>query len=571
MTISRFFLSVLLVAILGGCGGRSTPTPKAPAGRDESGREDITEKPSPDGPQTDASVPGDQAAADPTSGEGEGDAAETVGDNSQSASPSPSAGTEPRERFLLLLPNQPLIVDLIVTIHSQPHDIALRRLVDQDLASADINRDGRTTWKELANSTRFRYGEFEYNPAPMQQMFDSNQDYVVNRDEFLRFLDRNAGATKSFVLRSSNEYRYRSRSRALELLDDDQDGVITTREMDQVATRLMQFDTDDDEIVTMTDLKADAEPTTGLLTGRRSEQPDVALQIGSRTDWGYIWYSMSELYSMGGPVAAADISLTSDVAESLDADQDGMVSEKEMERLRDMPPHLTVRASFGETEGSTAGSKGSVQLQDVSEQLLSIGALVGDHKELVAFSLPDACVTIFVTEDSMMYNASVEAVDANRDGKIADYELARFMQRRQDTVGGLVRAWVAGHEDSLFAALDTGGDGFLSTRELHEAPDRLRALDRNADGRLSSSEIPTAIVVGLIRGNPQRDTELFALPSAIASAAPSHSRWFTAMDSNRDGEISRREFLGTAEQFEQLDRNTDGFIGPGEAVSAQEM
>ena len=567
MTISRFALSVLLTACLCSCRGQPIPSPNAAGDRDEREQEEQAEV---------ASIGGDPSEADAAEtataavDQPDTENAENVADSGTPAEAGLPAAPEPRERFLLLLSSQPLIVDLIVTIDSQPHAVALRRLVDQDLASADINRDGQTTWKELANSTRFRYGEFEYNPAPMMQMFDGNQDYLVDPGEFLRFLDRNAGATKSFVLRSSNEYRYRSRSRVRQLLDDDQDGVITTKEMDEAAVRLRQFDTDDDEVVTMADLKSDAQPTTGLLTGRRSEQPDVALQIGNRTDWGYIWYSLSELYSMGGPVAAADISLTPDVAESLDADEDGIVSEEELKGLMDAPPHLTVKASFGETMEPGGPSKGRVRLQEISEHLQGLGETVGRLAEQVAFSLPGARVTFFVTEDPMLYNASFDAVDVNRDGKVADYELARFMQRRQGTVGGLVRAWVAGHEDPLFSALDTGGDGILNARELVQAPDRLRALDRNADGRLASSEIPEAIVVGVIRGSPQRDTELFAMSSSSAATGASHSPWFTAMDSNRDGEISRREFLGTVEQFEKLDRDTDGFIAPGEAIYAQE-
>ena len=55
------------------------------------------------------------------------------------------------------------------------------------------------------------------------------------------------------------------------------------------------------------------------------------------------------------------------------------------------------------------------------------------------------------------------------------------------------------------------------------------------------------------------------LPSLRTTA---RSHWFAAMDSNRDGEISRREFLGTQDQFQQLDRDADGFIGPAEAASA---
>jgi hypothetical protein len=41
------------------------------------------------------------------------------------------------------------------------------------------------------------------------------------------------------------------------------------------------------------------------------------------------------------------------------------------------------------------------------------------------------------------------------------------------------------------------------------------------------------------------------------------------MDRNRDGDVSRREFLGTREQFERLDRDHDGLIGPGEADAAR--
>ena len=36
------------------------------------------------------------------------------------------------------------------------------------------------------------------------------------------------------------------------------------------------------------------------------------------------------------------------------------------------------------------------------------------------------------------------------------------------------------------------------------------------------------------------------------------------MDRNADGEISPREFLGTPEQFSQLDANGDGFLDADE-------
>ena len=41
------------------------------------------------------------------------------------------------------------------------------------------------------------------------------------------------------------------------------------------------------------------------------------------------------------------------------------------------------------------------------------------------------------------------------------------------------------------------------------------------------------------------------------------------MDKNRDGEISRREFLGDIETFDKLDLNLDGAVELNEAIRAQ--
>ena len=40
------------------------------------------------------------------------------------------------------------------------------------------------------------------------------------------------------------------------------------------------------------------------------------------------------------------------------------------------------------------------------------------------------------------------------------------------------------------------------------------------------------------------------------------------MDRNRDGDVSRREFLGPRDQFDRLDRDNDGLIDADEARAA---
>ena len=41
--------------------------------------------------------------------------------------------------------------------------------------------------------------------------------------------------------------------------------------------------------------------------------------------------------------------------------------------------------------------------------------------------------------------------------------------------------------------------------------------------------------------------------------------WFQKMDRNRDGDVSRKEFLGTDEQFRAIDTDGDGLISVAEA------
>lgn len=57
------------------------------------------------------------------------------------------------------------------------------------------------------------------------------------------------------------------------------------------------------------------------------------------------------------------------------------------------------------------------------------------------------------------------------------------------------------------------------------------------------------------RGRPQK------LLAVVKYDAP---EWFLAMDRNRDGDISSREFIGDEPAFQRLDRNGDLLISPDE-------
>jgi Ca2+-binding EF-hand superfamily protein len=162
-----------------------------------------------------------------------------------------------------------------------------------------------------------------------------------------------------------------------------------------------------------------------------------------------------------------------------------------------------------------------------------------------------------------------DAVDSDEDGKVYPPEIIAFLQQQQAGLRAQIHAKASDREDALFAALDQNRDERLDAREIEQVPERLAVLDANGDG-LTGDEIPEMLVVGLARGSLENMDALFVPPPLIVRApAENTPRWFTAMDANGDGAISRREFLGSPEVFARLDTSGDSLLDSVEAQAVQ--
>lgn len=104
--------------------------------------------------------------------------------------------------------------------------------------------------------------------------------------------------------------------------------------------------------------------------------------------------------------------------------------------------------------------------------------------------------------------------------------------------------------------------------------------DRDGDNRLLFDELPQRYVLTVssamnsilpvlgtsrVAGGDRRQARE---PQAQDRDVLVKPRWFLRMDRNADGDVSRREFLGTAEQFDAFDTNNDLLIDWEEAAVA---
>src|SRR4051812_44535443 len=118
------------------------------------------------------------------------------------------------ERMAILTPGGPIVTDVSLTIDGRPIADVFEQVVANVLTAADRDKNGRPTWKNLADNKNYLAAQ-AVNEAPggagqlktWTERFDRNRDGQIQRDEAAAWLGRDAGVTaRAFDVRGSRSY-----------------------------------------------------------------------------------------------------------------------------------------------------------------------------------------------------------------------------------------------------------------------------------------------------------------------------------------------------------------------------